>query len=52
MIRVIITFCFSYKKRMQALLDEDDEVYQKISEENESIDNTSLSIMPHSPQSC
>lgn len=46
------TFSFSYKKRMQALLDEDDEVYHKISEENESIDNTSLSIMPHSPDAC
>lgn len=32
---------------MQALLDEDDEVYQKISEETESLDNSSLGIIPH-----
>lgn len=36
---------------MQALLDEDDEVYQKISEEKESLENSYLNIIPGSPDS-
>lgn len=31
------------------MLDEDDDAYAKISQGNDSLDNSSLSIVPHSP---
>lgn len=33
------------------MLDEDDDVYAKIRKGNDSFDNSSLNIVPHSPQS-